>query len=121
VIILISCNFWVYPDKIDKGWDSTLAHLPYFSIRKQALDYLDKQGINYESVQSFFPNTAVIDDIDLNHDLRSFPDFNDSCDYVFYSNVFNVKDEDYHLIKNNYNTIKHFKKGMLYLDICKKK
>ncbi len=121
VIILISGNFWVYPDKIDKGWDSTLAHLPYFSIRKQALDYLDKQGINYESVQSFFPNTAVIDDIDLNHDLRSFPDFNDSCDYVFYSNVFNVKDEDYHLIKNNYNTIKHFKKGMLYLDICKKK
>jgi len=120
IIILISGNFWVYPDRIDKGWDSTLAHLPYFNMRKQAIEYLDEQEINYENVQSFYPNTTIIDYLDLNFDNRSFSNFNDSCDYVIYSNVFNIKDEDYDLIKTQYVIIKHFNRGLVYLDICKK-
>ena len=120
LLLLTTGNFWIYPDKIAKGWDSTLAHLPYYKVRQQALEYLDKQHIDYQNVQSFFPNASVIDDIDLNHDNRKFMDFNNGSDYVVYSNIFNINDEDYNLIKNQYSVIKQFKSGSLYMDICKK-
>jgi hypothetical protein len=120
IVILISGNFWIYPDKIAKGWDSTLGHLPYYKIRQQALLYLDEQKIDFKTVQSFFPNTGIIDDIDLNNDTRSLTDFNDSGDLVLYSNVFNISDEYFNLIKTQYTVIKHFKCGLIYMDLCKK-
>ena len=120
LVSITTGNLWVYPEKISQGWDSTLAHLPYFKIRKQALEYLDQRKIDFSEVQSFFPNLTVIDDYDLNNDKRQFVDFNNSYDYVLYSNVFNVSDEDYDLVRNQYSVIKHFKSGFLYIDICKK-
>jgi hypothetical protein len=120
LLLLITGNLWVYPDKIAKGWDSTLAHLPYYKIRQKALKYLDSENIDYQNVQSFFPNNSVIDDADLNYDYRKLTDFNNCCDYVIYSNVFNISDEDYNLVKNQYSVIKQFKRGFLHIDICKK-
>jgi hypothetical protein len=120
LVTITTGNLWIYPEKISQGWDSTLGHLPYYKIRQQALEYLDKQGIYFGEVQSFFPNNSRIDDFDLNNDYRKFVDFNNSCDYVLYSNVFNVSDEDYELVKNHYSVIKHFKSGLLYMDLCKK-
>ena len=34
--------------------------------------------------------------------------------------LFNINDEDYNLIKNQYSIIKQFKSGFLHIDICKK-
>jgi hypothetical protein len=121
LVSITTGNLWIYPEKIAQGWDSTLGHLPYFKIRKQALEYIDKQGIDFSEVQSFFPNNSSIDDFDLNNDKRQFTDFNNGSEYVIYSNVFNISDEDYGLVKNQYSVIKHFKNGLLYMDICKKK
>jgi hypothetical protein len=121
IFMLITGNLWVYPDKISQGWDSTLAHLPYYKIRQQALEYLDEEKIDYQKVQSFFPNNSVIDYSDLNSDGRQFNDFNNSCDYVIYSNVFNLNDTDYELVKNQYSVIKQFKRGLIHVDICRKK
>jgi hypothetical protein len=120
LVSITTGNLWVYPEKISQGWDSTLAHLPYYKIRLQALEYMDKRGIDYSNVQSFFPNNSRIDDVDLNNDQRQFVEFNNSRDYVLYSNVFNVSDKDYDLVRNQYSIIKHFKSGLLYIDICKK-
>ncbi len=120
LVSITTGNLWIYPEKISQGWDSTLGHLPYYKIRRQALEYLDKQGIYYSEVQSFFPNNSSIDDFNLNNDYRQFVDFNNSCDYVLFSNVFNVSDENYDLVKNHYSVIKHFNSGLLYIDICKK-
>jgi len=120
LVSVITGNLWVYPEKIAVGWDATLAHLPYYKVRKQALEYLESQNIDYSNVQSFFPNISSIDDFELNNDHRQFIDFNNSCDYVIYSNVFNVSDKDYDLVKNQYSVIKHFKRGLVYIDICKK-
>jgi hypothetical protein len=121
IILLITGNLWVYPDRISQGWDSSLAHLPYYKIRQQTIEYLDEQKIDFAEVQSFFPNIACIDDIDLNNDKRWFADFNDSSDYVIYTNLFNINDENYDLVKNKYQVIKQFKNGFLHMDICKKK
>lgn len=113
-------NLWIYPEKISQGWDSTLGHLPYYKIRNLAIEYVDKQGIDFREIQSFFPNNSKIDDTDLNQDNRQFVDFDNSCEYVLYSNVFNVSDEEYYLVRNQYEVIKRFKRGLLYFDICKK-
>lgn len=37
---LFSGNFWVYPDKVAKGWDATLAYLPYHPLRDKMMLYL---------------------------------------------------------------------------------
>ena len=121
LLLLTTGNFWIYPDKIAQGWDSTLAHLPYFKIRKQALEYLDNEKIDYQKVQSFFPNTSAINDVDLNYDKRGFMDFNNCSIYVIYSNVFNISDIDYNIVKSQYSVIKRFDHGFLHMDICKKK
>ncbi|NPA44250.1 MAG: hypothetical protein GXO49_01825, partial [Chlorobi bacterium] len=39
VLGLLSGNFWVYPEKIAQGWDSSLAYLNYFKLRNKTIDY----------------------------------------------------------------------------------
>jgi hypothetical protein len=121
-LCLVGGNFIVYPDKIAKGWDSTLAHLPYYKLRHQAIDYLDKEHIDFEQVQSFFPNLASIDQIDLNGDDRSFHYYEGKGKYIFYSNIFNVTDQEYDEIhnKSNYKCIKHFESQQVFIDIFEK-
>jgi len=121
LVTLISGNLWVYPEKIATGWDATLAHLPYYRVRKEAIKYLDKNNVDFMQVQSFFPNISSIDDFDLDGDRRQFHDFNNSTLYVLYSNVFNISDADYDIIKNEFTVEKQFKTGKVYIDICRRK
>ncbi len=118
---IISGNFWVYPDKISQGWDSTLCHLPYYKLRKQAIEYLDKQKIDINKVHSFFPNTAIIDEIDLNGDYRSFKDYTEDAKYILYSNIYNVSDEVYDTIINEYDIVKEFGNSVIFIRIYKRK
>jgi hypothetical protein len=73
-------------------------------------------------VQSFFPNLASIDRIDLNGDLRSFCAYDGQRKYIFYSNIFNVIDQEYDEIHNlaNYKCIKHFESQQVFIDIFEK-
>jgi hypothetical protein len=121
--VLISGSFWIYPDKIAKGWDSTLAHLPYYELRREAIKYLDEKKIDFKQVSTFFPNTASLDLIDLNHDHRNFRNYDDKSLYVFYSNIYNINDEDYDAIhnKNAYELIKEFENKGVRITIFKKR
>lgn len=120
LLVLISGNFWIYPPKIAKGWDSTLAHLPYYKLRSQAIGYLDHEHINFKEVQSFFPNTATLDRIDLNNDPRNFDNFDGKSKYVFYSNIYNIDDNAYNKIINEYKVVKNFNNRGVYINICEK-
>ncbi len=121
VFIILSGNFWVYPDKISQGWDATPAHLPYYKLRKKALEYVEKQKIDINKTASFFPNIATIDDIDLNGDKRRFKNFSYDTEYVFYSNIYNLSNEDYFKITNEYYPLKEFKNLNIYVRIYKRK
>jgi hypothetical protein len=122
ILCLIGGNFIIYPDKVAKGWDSTLAHLPYYQLRNEAIDYLDKNKIDFKKVNSFFPNTASIDRIDLNHDARHFETYTGKSDYIMYSNIYNIDDQTYDSInnKNNYDIIKQFESQGVFIKILKK-
>ncbi len=95
IVGLWSAHWWIYPEKISKPWDNTLAHLPYYQLRKDALQYIDDQKINYKDISSFFPASSCGEYIELNNDKRVFSkqDFTNNK-YVVYSNIANWSDEN---------------------------
>ncbi len=119
-VVIITGNLWIYPPKIAQGWDATLAHLPYYNLRKEAINYIDEQNIEVENVATFFPNNAVFDYTDLDNDPRQFALFTGENPYVFYSNVFNISDKDFEKIHSNYKAIKKFENMGIYVTILKK-
>jgi hypothetical protein len=90
LIGLVAGNCWVYPKKISMGWDSTLAHLPWYGLREQMIDFIEAKGINFEQVGTAFPNIGPTENIELNGMEEGFKekDLRRDC-YVFYSNVMN--------------------------------
>jgi len=119
--ILISGNLWIYPETISQGWDSSLAGLPYFDLRREAINYLDTHHIRVKEVGTFFPNATSISNIDINNDDREFSYFNDSLNYVLYSNVYNLSDEEYDTLNKEYYSLKIFKCNKIHVSILQKK
>ncbi len=107
---LLTGNLWMYPKNISQGWDATLGHLPYHSLRLEAINYLNENNINIEEVASFFPNYNILDYIDFKGDKRSFTKFNATNRYVFYASVFNLTDEEQNSLTNHYSVLKQFHK-----------
>jgi hypothetical protein len=118
---LISGNLWIYPRNIAQGWDATLAHVPYYNLRIEAINYLDKNNIEIDDVGTFFPNLTSIDNVDLSGDMRSFSSFNGENNFLFYSNVYNLTDEEYDIIDTKYTLIKQFNKFNIHVNIYKLK
>lgn len=121
LLSLITGNLWIYPRNIAQGWDATLAHLPYYNLRTEAINYLDKKSIEIEDVGTFFPNVTKIDNVDLSGDMRSFTSFNGQNNYLFYSNVYNLSDEEYEIIDTKYTLVKQFNKFNIDVNIYKHK
>jgi hypothetical protein len=118
---LISGNFWVYPDKIAKGWDATLAHIPYYKLRVQMIKYIDDQNIPFTSIGSDTPNTTKMKFVDLSDDERSFQikDFNNN-QYIFYSNIYNTfTDSELQVLKENWIPVKEFRLLQVYVKLYK--
>ncbi|WP_375239984.1 hypothetical protein [Aurantibacter sp.] len=120
LVVMLTGNLWVYPQHISKGWDSTLAHLPYYNLRKESIQFLKDENIRVEEVSTFFPNNMSFDFLDLNSNKDLFTSFENKNEYVFFSNVFNLKDEDYKLLTTNYTCIKKFNSLTVYIYIYKK-
>ncbi len=120
-IFILTGNLWVYPDKVSQGWDSTLAHLPYYELRKKTLSYIENQEIDFEKVYSFFPNTATLNEIDLSGDTRNFNNYIPEAEFVIYSNIFNISDNEYETLKTEYVLLKEFKKRSIFIKIFHRK
>jgi len=90
IIGLFLGNFWVYPKGISMGWDSTLAHLPYYNLRNKMIDFIDEKEIPITSIGTGFPNRSGLKYSDLIDRDVSFPMKDlEHQDYIFYSNIFN--------------------------------
>lgn len=90
LVFLISGNFWIFPDRIAKSWDATLGHLPYYTLRKEALDYLDSNGVSLDKVSGGFPYYESGKCLDLNDDtLRYSREPPENSEYILYSNISN--------------------------------
>jgi hypothetical protein len=121
VIGLITGNMWIYPREIAQGWDASLAHLPYYELRKKMLSYMDEQKIKIEEVASFFPNNIEVKYLELTDDESSHTLFNSASKYVLYSNIFNdVTDEEWRKLENEFFILKEYKKSGIYIRLFTK-
>lgn len=108
---ILSGNFWIYPDNIAKGWDSTLAYLPYFPLRDKMMNWMEKEDIPLSLTGTYFPNYGRLEYIDLSGKDDSFAEFNlDTNRFVFYSNVFNeFSDKELYDLKTRWKKLKEYR------------
>ncbi|MBR4924745.1 MAG: hypothetical protein IKZ61_03240 [Prevotella sp.] len=121
IISLLAGNLIVYPDKMAQGWDSSLAQLHYWGVRRDMIDYIDKEKIEIKNIATFFPNGGEIDNVDLNNDHRRWAEFTGNEPYVFYSNVFNLSDEEIDLIHRDYRLVQSFSSFGVRTELYEKK
>ena len=108
---LISGSFWTYPDTIAKGWDATLAHIPYYGLREKMISYIDDRKISFSDIGTEVPNAYQLKYYDLSEDERYIPikDFQRNT-YIFYSNICNTfSDDEIALLKNRWSIEKEFR------------
>ena len=120
LLSLLAGNLIVYPEKISQGWQNSLAHLPYWSLRRQAIEELDRRQIPMEETATFFPNEREIDFIELNGDRRSFCPFTGKEEYVFYSSCYNPSDEEIDILHTQYEPLVTCRKGRVYVQVLQR-
>jgi len=122
VIALFLGNLWIYPRGIAVGWDSTLAHLPYHRLREEAVAFLDKEKIDFQTVGSAFPNLNTGENLMLNGDYRRFADKNFvQNEYIFASNVFNdISESDYDILRQKWLLIKKWEQAGVWIEIYRR-
>lgn len=108
----------------NQSWEATPAHWPYYELRLEMLDYMNKNKIAIDKTTSYFPNLQPLSLIDLNNDKSCFskPDFLSQSTHVFYSNIFHI---DHELRKTlfeskNWRMRKILKKGVVKIILFEK-
>ena len=119
-VSLLSGSFYVYPDRIAEQWDSTMAHYPYWELRSQALEYMESHHISIGQTATFFPNHSI-DEVELNTDKREFQFFDSNNDYILFSNILVIDDDDYNHVMNDYVVLKLFEKRGIRVEIRKRR
>ena len=110
-----------YPEGVAVSWDTTLAHLPYYSLREEVKGYMQEKEISPREVRAGFPYARTMDLTDLNGRKLgevAYEEFSksDTARYILYSNISNSTlqaegvTEDYALEKS-------FERGYIYFRI----
>ena len=125
-LFLISGHWWIYPDHIAKGWDGSLACLPYFSLIEKAHQQIDNQQISYNKVGSEFPAVNEISVTHLNDDNRHFIDKEEQplkeFNYILQSNVMNdFSPSEMQLLDQHFNLKKEFRRSGVYICLYRNK
>jgi hypothetical protein len=125
MLVLLSGNFWWYPQKYGNGWDSSLKVLPYFSLKSEMDSFITQEKIDKSSIATQFP-------IDAN-DCYSY--LKDSCetytaaqtediaayDYFLYSTIMNPREtKTIEEIRASWKPIKIINSGLVSLCLYKK-
>ena len=113
-------NLWIYPEKIAKSWDCTLAHLPYYQLRKECFNYIDHEKFDYKDLSGGFCLYGNRQYVELKKNGKTVGTDTNSK-YFIYSNISNVEDSFVDSLHNrNYWTpIKKFQKWPVFITIYK--
>lgn len=122
LIVLLSLwtgNLWVYPDGIAQGWDSSLAHVPFYSLRKESNSWLNKQSIDIREVGTRMPFGSKGKYTDLNgidygmHYARL-----DSSRYILLSNMTNdFTDEEVSILRQRWKQMWRKERNRVWIEI----
>ena len=122
-ISLITGNLWIYPRGVAQGWDSSMAHWPYFQLHASMNRYLSINGIKISDVGCSFPNTAYQKYLDLSASIQKHADKDlNTNPYFLYSNIFNdITQQEYNLLDRNYRPVHRLNKGGIEMVLYQKK
>lgn len=88
-------NLWIYPPSISQGWDATLAHIPWYNMRKDIIDFADQQHIPLSTIGTHFPMVGPIKYRTLEQREDGFGSMDtERIQYVLVSNINNTSDFD---------------------------
>ena len=118
---LVTGNLWQYPVKYAQGWDASLRCLPYFNLRNNAINYLNKSDIKIEEVATFFPNIYSNEEINLNNNNSCFAEYDSTNKYIFLANIYNLKPQQYQQLYQNYTVVKRFENWRIWVEVLKKR
>ncbi len=108
---ILSGYFWTYPDHIAKGWDATVMHVPFHSLKLNVIEYMNEKNIKFSEVGSGIPNTYELKYTHLTEDNRRFHHRDFSKDnYIFYTNIINdFTDEELNLLKSKWIPVQKYR------------
>lgn len=117
LIFEITGNFWIYPTKIAKSWDGTLAHISFYKLREDCFNYIDKQKLNYNDISGGFCIYGDRKFVELSNAGKIVGDKPDRKYYI-YSDISNVPDSLLISLsdRTKWIPVKRFKKG--FVEIC---
>ncbi len=119
---MLTGNLWVYPKHIAQGWDATLAHVPYYELRNQMIQYIQKEKIPLHEIGTVFPNIGPFEIYDLQGQTTGFVKKDLAKNkYFFYSVVYNdVSDEELQELARNWTVLKAYKTGNISVVLYEK-
>ncbi len=93
VLSFVTGHFWIYPERIAKLWDATLAHLPFYELREKVFDYIDNNSqIDYDKVDGAWVY-ADRGFMEMREEHMRFAGQEyEEKEYFIYSNILNVPD-----------------------------
>jgi hypothetical protein len=116
---LQSGHFWIYPEKLAQGWDATMAHVPYYSLKQKMIDYLKEENIKFNHVGTVTPNKNPMKYVHLNNETKSFADKDfENNKYMFYSNTMNdFSDDEIEKLNKKWSLVKEFEKRGVFVKL----
>jgi hypothetical protein len=123
IFTFIVGHFIVYPRGVAMGWDTTLACIPYQTLRIEMIEYIDSEGLARDKIGSGFPNLSSSKFVDLNNKDDAFVAFDlRSNEYVLYSNVFNEMEvKDYEALEIEWEKLKSLVNGSVEMTLYQRR
>jgi hypothetical protein len=125
VLVMVSGNFWVYPERLSNEWDTSLKVLPFFSLEQQMRSYIETQVIPLKEVATQFPLIYAPSETYLSSVSTAPDSYTNALDgpvnkfhYYLHSNVCNTdllpQIEE---IKTKWKLVKEFREGEVYISL----
>jgi hypothetical protein len=121
-ILLVSGFFWIYPDRISKGWDIMPLHYSYYKHREIMMQKIREQMIDPGETGAGFPYEMSSAVIDLSEDKRHFASLDlQQNAYVLYSNISNdFTEEQMHTLQSSWNVVARSGQWPVYFVLYKR-
>lgn len=114
-------NFWIYPEKMAVGWDSTLAHYPFYKLKKECFAYIDNNNISYQNVSAGFQlyGNRLYSELE---DLGNISQLDLEKEFVLYSNISNLDDKYINILHDDsqWKSIKTMESWPVFITIYQK-
>ncbi len=114
-------NLWVYPETIAQGWDSTLGHINYFEIRREAYNFVKTEQIPKNQIGAGFTMQQQTKFIDLQPGYGDFGRKDkgiDNYNYILYSNIINdFSDDEIDQLNKNWILKKQWRKNGVFIKL----